>query len=137
MDKCRSTTVEGEGCRNGHLPFSRYCWRHQDISSWVLGTIIGGVISALLNVAVVFYQDRAPFLEVSFHPDEEGKPCILVCIIKNTGRAEAQDVFLSFNRMLPLDTKVLASPELGLTIVESESPPDPQDYPEEAKFQKA
>jgi len=107
------------------------------LSSWILGTIVGAIIGALLNLAVVLYQDRAPFLEVSFIPAEGGDPSALICTIKNHGRAEARDVFLSFNNMLPLETKVLASPELGLTILESESPPDPQKYPEQSKFQKA
>lgn len=31
----------------------------------------------------------------------------------------------------------MASSELGLTLLESDTPPDPQKYPEQAKFQKA
>lgn len=134
---CKSTTIKGETCRNRQLPFSRYCWRHQDLTSWILGTIIGAVFGAFVSLAVVLYQNRTPFLEVSFSSVEGGDPAGLICTIANRGRAEARDVFLSFNNMLPLDTKVLASSELGLTILESDTPPDPQKYPEQSKFQKA
>jgi hypothetical protein len=39
--------------------------------------------------------------------------------------------------MLPLNTKVLAAPELGISIVESEQPPDPQHGPFASKLQSA
>ena len=47
-------------------------------------------------------------------------------MITNSGEAEARDIFVSFNKMLPLDTKVQANPELGITIQESERPPNPR-----------
>jgi hypothetical protein len=137
VKECGALTKQQAGCHNSHLPFSRYCWRHQDISSWVLGTIIGIVAGALINLAGVLYQDRTPELQINFSSVENGDPCILTSTITNSGRAEARDVFVSFNNMLPLDTKVLASPELGITILESENPPDPMMHPQEAKLQKA
>lgn len=135
--KCKSVTDKKEQCRNRHIPVSRYCWRHQDPTSWIIGTIIGVVFGALANVGVAVYQNKTPLLGVAFSSTEGGDPTILVCTISNRGRAEARDVFLSFNNMLPLDTKILASSELGVTLVESEAPPDPQNYPEQAKVQKA
>ena len=129
---CRSTTLKGEVCRNRHAPFSLYCWRHQDPT-----LILSTLVSLLITVLVVIYQERSPSLEASFNLVDGGDPSALICIITNHGRAEAKDVFLSFNNMLPLETKVLGSPELGLSVLESDAPPDPQQNPVQSKLQKA
>jgi hypothetical protein len=137
MDKCKSITQEGERCRNSHVPSSRYCWRHQDIKSWLMATLIGVVLGGFFDLGAVLYQERSPSLETLFHMGEGGDPSTLVCIIRNSGRAEAKDVFLSFHNMLLLETKLLASSELGLTMLEAEAPPDPSEHPSEARLQKA
>jgi hypothetical protein len=137
MKECGALTKEGVGCRNRHLPFSRYCWRHQDLNVGMLGTVIGLIGGALFTIMAVLYQERSPSLEILCSPPKDGNPSVLACVMTNSGRAEARDIFVSFNNMLPLDTKVQANPELGITIQESERPPDPQIFPEEAKLQKA
>jgi hypothetical protein len=128
-------TLKGEGCRNRHLPFSRYCWRHQDVT-WVIGTVVG-LLGVVATILVAIYQERSPALQVWCRPPDDGNPCALSCYIKNSGRAEARDVYLSFNNVLLLDTKVAASPELGISLVESENLPDPKRNPEAAKLEKA
>lgn len=132
---CNALTSEKAPCRKRRFPFSRYCWHHQD-TSWQIGVILG-VLAILISFVIFFYQERRPDLQVTFDPPIDGDASILNCTITNTGRAEARDVYLSFNLSLPLDTKVLASPELGLTIQEADKPPNPALGVFAAKLQKA
>jgi gas vesicle protein len=133
MDKCRSVTKKGEGCRNKSIPFSKYCLIHQDLSSWLIGAFIG-IIVALL---IAFYQNREPNLAVRFFLDESADPSKINCEIINSGREEARNIILSFNNLMPLETKVFANPELGLSLNASDSIPNPQKHPELAKVTTA
>ena len=46
-------------------------------------------------------------------------------------------MYVGFNRMLPLDTRVMAAPEIGAEIIEADSPPDPQVAPKAALLLRA
>jgi hypothetical protein len=129
---CNSTTREGIRCRNLRLPWSRYCYLHQDLSLWV--GVIFFFLSTLVSVGILLYQERRPEIDVRCVPDEKGEPSKLICTVANNGRAEARDFMISFNRLLPLDTHVTAAPELAIRIQESSSPPDPLHDPETAKL---
>jgi hypothetical protein len=92
-------------------------------------------IGATISVAV--FQERNPVLNAECHVAKDGDPCVLECEVYNSGKKEARDVFVSFNEMLPLETRVLAAPERGITLSEAENLPDPHRHPELSKTQKA
>lgn len=77
-------------------------------------------------------QIRSPNLEVICNPPDDGNPASLNCEIRNTGRGEAKHVSVSFTFSLPLETKVLASPEVGARLVEAQQIPDPHLQPASA-----
>ena len=133
MRRCKANTRKGESCRNRSIPLSRYCLIHQDPSSWILGSIIGIIVAFL----VVLYQDREPNLDVRCFLDESANPSEIHCEIINSGREQARNIILSFNNLLPVETKIFAKPELGLSLNASESIPDPQKHPELAKLRTA
>ena len=133
MEKCKAITKKGEACQKRSIFFSRYCLVHQDPSSWIVGTIVGIIFALLL----VLYQDREPDLDVRCFLDDSADPSRINCEIVNSGREEAQNVILSFNNMLPLETKIYAKTEIGLSLSASESIPNPQKHPELAKVTTA
>ena len=133
MQSCGANTRKGEGCRNRSIPFSRYCLIHQDPSSWIIGSVIGIIVAVL----VVFYQDREPNLDIRCFLDESADPSRIHCEIINSGREQARNIILSFNNLLPIETKIFAKPELGLSLNASESIPNPQKHPELAKLTTA
>lgn len=67
----------------------------------------------------------------------EGKPSGLECVVHNSGQGEARDVYVGFNNMLPLGTRVFADPEIGAELVEAELPPDPEVSPYTAALTRA
>lgn len=133
MNSCRANTRKGGNCRNKSIRFSRYCMIHQDPSSWIIGTVIGIIVTVL----VVLYQDREPDLSVRCFLDETADPSKIHCEIINSGREEARNIILSFNNLLPKETKIFAKPELGLSLNPSESIPNAQKHPELAKVSTA
>ena len=132
MSKCWSITRDGNRCKNRKIPFSRYCFVHQDVS-WVF-TLFVTVIIAL---SVGWWQIREPFILVECDVLPDGNPSILECTVTNTGRGEAKDVLLAFTSFLPLDTGIEASPELGISILETEAPPHPEFFPNLMSIQRA
>jgi hypothetical protein len=133
---CRSITNQDVRCRNRHLPSSRYCWRHQDLGLWIIEVLTFG-IGLAASILILFYQEREPLLSARCYPDEAGDPSKLLCTVDNSGRAEARDIYVAFSDLIPLETKVFGQPELGMRIIEVDSPPNPQMNPESAKFQTA
>lgn len=133
MENCKAINRKGEGCRNKKIPFSRYCLIHHDPSSWIIGTLIG-IIATFL---VVIYQDREPNVDVRCFLDDSADPSKIYCQIINSGRAEARKIIVSFNNLLPIETNIFSEPELGITLHEVDSPPNPQKYPKYAKMMTA
>lgn len=131
MKKCNAIIRNGTRCSKPKLWGSRYCWWHQDY------VVILAIIAILIPVFIFSFQERHPSLDVKYDVLKNGNPCALTCIVSNTGRKEARDAIMSFNNMLPVQTKVFAKPELGITLIESEILPNPRLYPELAKNQKA
>ena len=127
---CNSITKKGEQCTKPRLPFSKYCLFHQDLTAWVIGTLLGIFVTA----GIALWQSREPNLRVKCQLDEAGCPSKLKCVVDNSGRAEALDITVSFNNLLPLDTKLICSPELGINLEEIDSLPNPQASPESAKL---
>lgn len=94
-------------------------------------------LGILVSVGILVYQSRAPLLKVSFRIAEDGNPAILYCDVSNSGRGEARDVYVSFNRMIPMGTKLFFDPEVAAQLIETETPPDPSVGLEAAALQKA
>ena len=91
-----------------------------------------GILGILIAVGIAIYQARSPSLSVVCQPLPDGDPTALECEIHNEGRAEARDVYVSFDHSLPMGTRVFADAEVGAQIVEAEAPPDPTRGPEAA-----
>lgn len=120
--QCLSVTLHGERCRNHSLPAGRYCWRHIDLGG---SAILSLVISALLAILIVMYQDRSPDVTAVCGVPPDGDPSNISCTVSNSGRKEAREVSVSFNSMLPVGTVVANSPEYATKIEEATTPPDP------------
>lgn len=133
MENCKAITKKGEGCRNRRIPLSRYCLIHQDPSSWIIGPLIGIIVTFL----VVLYQDREPNVYVRCFLDDFGDPSKINCEIINSGRAEAHNIIISFNNLLPIETKIFANPELNISLNPCVLLPNPQKNPELAKIMVA
>ena len=99
---------------------------------WTI-TIIGLVVVAIGGLIVAYGQnklaDRDPILSAECTIADENNPCALNCVVRNSGRGEARDIRLSFEKILPLETKVIASPETGIKIEESQTLPNPMVEP--------
>lgn len=132
--KCNAIANDGNRCTKPKLKWSRYCWWHQDrISLGIILTICG-----ILITLIIFYtQERYPVLHAKCDVIKNGDPCTIECTVINSGRAEAKDVILSFNNMFPLQTRIFAESELGITITEAAILPNPQFYPNLANSQRA
>lgn len=87
------------------------------------------LLGAALTLFIVWYQERHPDVAVSCQSNTEGDPATITCRVINAGRGEARDVYVGFNHSYPLDTLVVASPEIGAEIVPSNNPPDPTVLP--------
>ena len=133
--ECSVIAKNGGKCSKPRLKWSRYCWHHQDIIGSL--TYISIILAVIIPFIIFFLQEIHPLLNAKCNVIENGNPCAMECIVSNSGRGEAKNILLSFNNMLPLQTKVFASPELGVTIIESDFLPNPQLSPELAKIQKA
>ena len=83
-----------------------------------------GLALTIFGLWLTICQIRSPNLVVTCKPPDDGNPASLDCEIRNTGRGEAKHVSFSFKHSFPLETKVLAPPEVGARIVESEHIPD-------------
>jgi len=99
-----------------------------------LALTIGGI---LIAVAIWRHQERSPSVDVQCFPSPEGDPTSIKCRIRNRGRGETRDIRLCFNNMLPLETEVLARPDVGARIEPADLPPDPGRLPAAAKLQTA
>jgi hypothetical protein len=131
QDKCRSITLQNVRCKTLRIPLSKYCLRHQDLGTIGYTSII---IRALTTVGGILYQEKNPFVTVTCWPFENRYSDRLECIAHNSGRGEARDVLVSFNRLLPLWTRASG---LGVTLQESPTLPNPEANPEFAKTQMA
>jgi len=96
-----------------------------------------GVLGILITIGIFFYQERSPVIDVSAHPVFDGVPNIIECKVTNSGKKQVENVYVGFNRALPIDTVVRAAPEIGAELIESESLPDPHLMPNEALLLKA
>ena len=96
-----------------------------------------GVLGILITIGIAFYQERSPVIDVSAHPVLDGVPNIIECKVTNSGNKQAENVYVGFNRALPLDTVVRSAPEVGAELIESESLPNPHLMPNEALLLKA
>ena len=92
--------------------------------------IIIGVLIIALGTIVVGYgwhikSEKEPYLSAECELMDSIDPTTLKCIIENSGNGEARDVLVSFEKMLPLGTKLISSPEDGLTLIEAQILPNP------------
>lgn len=92
----------------------------------VIGSILLTTIGGLL-CAYGWYKlaERDPILSAECTIIDKSAPCTLNCVVKNSGRGESRDILLSFEKMLPLETKLIGSPETGVKIEESQTLPNP------------
>lgn len=134
--ECEASTEKGTPCKKRGLPGSRYCLFHQERSAWFMSLfffVCGSVVTCLTT----WYMDRQPSLQATCWPEETNEPAAIECSVKNTGRGEARDVYLSFTKQLPVGTKVRADPELGVSLKVDDVLPDPRLHPKLAEIQKA
>lgn len=136
MNICWSNIQKQRRCKEKAIPFSRYCWRHQDASLLVPTIVITIAITAGATWFTIAYQQREPEL-IARCEITKNHPWELGCVVENFGRDEARDVTVSFNRHLLLNTEVEAQPEFGVKLVESGLPPDPDVHPAVAAFERA
>ncbi|TDI94173.1 MAG: hypothetical protein E2O76_16080 [Caldithrix sp.] len=102
----------------------------------VLGIVLGAIATALLTYGTG--QGKKPSLSAKCYLLEDKDPCSIGCTIENDGRAEAKDVYLSFNKLLPLETSVIAKPEFGeIRLVEANRIINPILYPKSSEMHKA
>ena len=132
MARCSSLTRKREPCKKPSVWPSRYCLFHQDPLPWFFA--VAGIAA---TVVVAVYQEKDPRVEVQCGLVAGGDPAQLDCSIVNTGRREARDLTVSFTKMLPLGTQVVAAPELALRLQPVDSPPDPEADPRTAALTTA
>ena len=130
---CNSITKKGNQCTKPRLPLSKYCIFHQDLTIGVIGAILG----VIATVVVGLWQDKEPNLTMQCQIDESGDPSKLKCLLYNSGRAEARDVIVSFNNLIPLETDLICNPELGIGLEEVSPPPNPLENPLSSKLMTA
>jgi len=99
-------------------------------------TLAVAVISVLVTVLIFLIQDRSPNLHIQCNVTSDGDPSVIECSVSNTGRREARNVYIGFNKMLLLGTKVFAPPEVAAQLIESTTAPDPNLEPETASITK-
>ena len=129
MTQCKACTKELDRCTKNAFLGSRYCFLHQDLGSWLMGATAGAIISLIIAVAQVVYQGATPLLDISCSPPKDDDFSRLGCTVENRGRAEARDVLVGFNHSLPLETRIIADPDLGITLTSANSPPNPTTNP--------
>lgn len=103
---------------------------------FVVGTLLA-IIGILITIIIARYQERSPKISVECHPLPDGDPSAIDCVVSNSGGRAAQDVYVGFTKMLPVGTKVFASPETMVQMIESENPPDPNLTPSTAMSSRA
>ena len=135
MKHCNSVTLKGAQCRGWRILFSRYCWRHQDYAFGI--AILSIVATIVVAICVAVYQNRYPVLSARCQLVDNEDPCVLICSVTNSGRAEARDTYVSFNKLLPLETVVIADPAAALELVDAQKPPNPNQYGKLSLTQKA
>lgn len=96
-----------------------------------------GIVGMLIGVLIAVIQGRSPDVSVECKLDPNNDPSCIECTVFNKGLAEAKDVYVGFNNMLPLDTTIFFLPELGLELHEANLPPDPNILPHVAHLTKA
>jgi hypothetical protein len=112
---------------------SRYCFLHQDPGSWLVGFLVGVLITGVQT----WYQGASPLVSVNCTVPQDGDPSRIDCSVDNHGRAQATDIVVGFNHALPVDTKVAADPELALSIHPVDALPDPHLHEEVARITTA
>ncbi len=85
----------------------------------LIASVIGLVTAIVVAVAQIWYQEKSPCVSVSCTSAANGNPAELTCTVANDGRAEARDVFVSFNGFLPTGTRVRGESQAGIEVVES------------------
>lgn len=104
---------------------------------FLVGTLLG-MVGILVTIIIFLIQERSPDISVECHPLPNGDRCALECIVNNSGRKAAEDVYIGFTRTLPLGTRVLTtSPEIPVQLIEAETPPDPNLLPTAAMLLRA
>jgi hypothetical protein len=103
----------------------------------ILVNLVFFLLGASLSFAILWYQEREPNLSVRCNLSSSSNPAEIICEIENTGRAESKDIYIGFNRMLPLQTTLISEPEVGAELVPSNDPPDPNIFQQSAEFRQA
>lgn len=96
-----------------------------------------GVLGILITILIAFVHSRTPAIDVYCALASTEEPSIICCTVKNTGSAEAKDIYVGFNNMLLLETTLFSKPELGMELLESNQLPDPNLYPTSSILTKA
>ncbi len=123
---CTAISKNNEACPKPRVKWSKYCWWHQD---WVSLTIVACLISVVTAVILFAIQERHPDLKAKCSLLENDL-CAIQCTIENSGRAEAKDVYLTFTKFLPEETKIFSKPEYGeIKLIEAERILNPHIYP--------
>src|SRR5262245_13576223 len=120
--RCSAVTLEGHRCSKRPLPTSRYCVHHIDKGGTLATSAFSAILSVVITLVTVAYQDRAPDVSASCQPPADGNPAEMTCTVTNSGRAEAREVFVSFNGFLLVGTRVKNEPQHGVEVVESDAP---------------
>jgi len=94
------------------------------------------IITILVMILIFLIQNRSPDLHIQCNVTPDGDPSVIECSVSNTGRREAINVYIGFNEMLLLGTKVFAPPEVAAQLIESTTAPDPNLEPEIASITK-
>jgi len=95
------------------------------------------VIAILVAIVIALYQERSAKIKVECYPLPNGNPCTIECVVNNSGKRAAQDVYVGFTKMLPVGARVFAAPETMIQMIESETPPDPNLAPSAAMLSRA
>lgn len=120
---CAACTQRNQRCTKSTLPWSRYCFYHQDPMPWV-----SVVIAIAVAVVVAAYQNRLPSVTVACSPLLD-RPEAIHCVASNAGRAPADTVIVGFNKQVPTATRVDANPAFGITLRLADTLPDPTAEP--------
>ncbi|MFH1674852.1 MAG: hypothetical protein ABIF87_15730 [Pseudomonadota bacterium] len=105
------------------------------VSPWgyiIIGSLLLAVGGILCGYGWSKFTEREPILSAVCTILDRGDPCSLSCVVTNSGRGEAKDIRISFEKMLPLGTKLIASPETGIKLEESQTLPNPIAEPKSA-----
>lgn len=101
-------------------------WLTKSMPIWQKSLIISLVVFVgIAEGLAAWSKERNPVITVECSPVLNGDPACLECEVRNSGRGEARDVYVGFNNILPLETKLLAGAEIGAELVEAYPLPSP------------